>query len=329
MKKLLLILTIVLLAVGVSRAQNQTFLSHYQVAPIIANPAFAGFNLESQILFNARAQWTGFPDAPQSIGAQFHTNLGNTFGLGVAAYSESAARLTRTEAKLNFAFRIPLSDFNKNTISIGLSTEFQQQSIGNNTLFENFYQLGDNIIEGAADGRSIFDASFGVFGRFYFTSNEQEFMYAGLTMTNLVQARLDDISNNQQPAPSEEGGFLKHYLLMAGYRFIPGGDANTFYIEPSLMFRQIPNAPFQADINVRAGFGGDVLVAGLSYRSTDAIGVLLGTDFGNVNNNNNRNSGLKLFYTFDLSTQEFQSYNAGSHEITLAFGFGGTSKNGL
>lgn len=326
MKKLILLLLISMMAVGVSTAQNQTFFSHYQVAPIIANPAFAGFNLESQVLFNARAQWTGFPDAPQSIGAQFHTNLGETFGIGVAAFSESAARLTRSEAKLNFAFRIPLSDFNKNTLSIGLSTAFQQQSIGSNTLFENFYQLGDNIIEGAANGRNIFDASFGLFGRFHLTPNEQEFLYAGLTLTNLVQARLDDISNNQ-PTTTEEGGFLQHYLFMAGYRFIPGGDANTFYIEPSLMLRQIPNAPFQADINVRAGFGGDVLVAGLSYRSTRAIGVLLGTDFGNVNNNRNRNSGLKLFYTFDLSTQEFQSYNSGSHEITLAFGFGGGATN--
>jgi type IX secretion system PorP/SprF family membrane protein len=327
MKKLFLLLSISLLAVGVTTAQNQTFFSHYQVAPIIANPAFAGFNQESQILFNARAQWTGFPDAPQSIGAQFHTNLGQSFGIGVAAFSESAARLTSSEAKLNFAFRIPLSDFNKNTLSLGLSTEFRQQSVGNNTLFENFYQLGDNIIEGAANGRNVFDASFGVFGRFYLTSNEQEFLFAGLTLTNLVEARLDDIANNQQ-TPMEQG-FLQHYLFMTGYRFIPGGDANTFYIEPSLMLRQIPNAPFQADINVRAGFGGDVLVAGLSYRSTDAIGVLLGTDFGNVNNNNNQNSGLKLFYTFDLSTQEFQSYNSGSHEITLAFGFGGNSRNGL
>lgn len=313
-----------MLAAATLVGQNQTFFSHYQVAPIIANPAFAGFDQESQVLFNARTQWTGFPDAPQSIGAQFHTNLGQTFGVGVGAFSESAARLTRSEARLNFAFRIPLSDFNKNTLSIGLSTEFQQQNIGSNTLFENFYELGDNIIEGVADGRNVFDASFGIFGRFHFTDKADEYLFAGLTMTNLVQARLDMISDNQ-PISSPTEGFLQNYLFTVGYLFIPGGDANTFYVEPSVMFRQIPNAPFQTDINVRAGFGGDILMAGLSYRSTKAVGVLLGTDFGNIANNNNRNSGLKLFYTFDLSTRQFQSYNAGSHELTLAFGFGGKS----
>lgn len=322
MKKLILTLIISGLAIQFLAAQGQTFFSHYHITPIIANPAYAGFDNESQILFNARSQWSGFPDAPQAIGAQFHTNLGSSFGIGVGAYSESAARLTNSAAKLNFAFKIPLSDFNKNTLSLGLSTEIMQESLGGNTLFESFYQLGDNIIEGAVDGRNFFDASFGAFGRFYF-NNEQDFLYAGLTLTNLVQARLDDISTTAQT--TEEGGFLKYYMIMAGYRFSPGGDGNTFYIEPSIMLRQIPDAPFQTDINVKAGFGGDVLVAGLSYRSIDAIGVLLGTDFGNTNNNSNRNSGLRLFYTFDLSTQEFQSYTSGSHEITLAFGFGGDS----
>lgn len=306
-------------------AQGQTFFSHYHLTPIIANPAYAGFDNESQVLFNARAQWTGFPDAPQAIGAQFHTSIGKTFGIGVGAYSETAARLSMAAAKVNFAFKIPLSDFNKNTLSLGLSTEIMQESLGSNTLAESFYELGDNIIEGAVDGRNYFDASFGAFGRFYF-NNDQDFFYAGLTLTNLVQARLDNIST-QTTTTTEEGGFLKYYLIMAGYRFSPGGDGNTFYVEPSLMLRQIPDAPFQTDINVKAGFGGDVLVAGLSYRSTKAIGVLLGTDFGNVNNNTNKNSGLRLFYTFDLSTQEFQSYTSGSHEITLAFGFGGKTGN--
>ena len=320
MKRLILLSIICLVALNVY-GQEQTIFSHYHIAPIVINPAYAGFDGETQVLFNARAQWTGFTDAPQTIGAHFNTNLGNVFGIGVGLVSESAARLTNLRAKINYGFKFPLSEYNKNTLSIGFSTEFMQESVGNNTIFENLFELGDNIIESAVDGRNFFDASFGVFGRFYF-NNEQDHLFAGLALTNLVQARLDDITTEEV----DQGTFLDYYQLMAGYRFSPGGDGNTFYIEPSIMLRQFKDAPFQADFNVRAGFGGDVLVAGLSYRSIDMIGVLLGTDFGNSNNNNSKNSGLRFFYTFDLSTQQFQQFTSGSHEITLAFGFGGNDR---
>lgn len=322
MKKLIL-LSIICLAALKAYSQEQTIFSHYHIAPIVINPAYAGFDGETQVLFNARAQWTGFTDAPQTIGAHFNTNLGEVFGLGVSLVSESAARFNNLRAKVNYGFKIPLSQFNKNTISFGFSTEFMQESVSNNTLFENLFDLGDNIIEGAVDGRNFFDASFGVFGRFYF-NNDQDQLFAGLALTNLVQARLDDVAEDE--TTPNEGTFLSYYQLMGGYRFSPGGDGNTFYIEPSIMLRQAKDLPFQADFNVRAGFGGDVLVAGLSYRSIDMIGVLLGTDFGNTSNDNDRNSGLRFFYTFDLSTQQFQQFTSGSHEITLAFGFGGSNR---
>lgn len=319
MKKLILLF--ITLACGLQAfSQDEAIFSHYFLAPIIVNPAYAGFDGESQVLFNARAQWSGFPDAPQTIGAQFNTPIGKVFGIGVGLVSESAARMTNLSAKINYGFRFPLSEQNNNTLSIGFSTEFNQQSLGGNTLFESFYELGDNIIENAVDGKNFFDASFGVFGRFYF--GESDFFYTGLSITNLVQTRLDDIVTS-----NDTGSFLDYYLFMAGYQFSPGGDGNNFYLEPSVMLRQIKDAPFQADINLKAGFGGDVLVAGLSYRTIGTVGILLGTDFGNVRNDSNKNSGLRFYYTFDLSTQEFQQFTSGSHEITLAFGFGNQKKN--
>ncbi len=321
MKNLLLIICL-LLSYQVVSAQDHAIFSHYQVSPILVNPAYAGFDNEAQVIFNARAQWTGFPDAPQTIAANFNTRIGKVFGVGLGVISESAARMTRVGARANFGFAIPLGEQSLNTLSFGFSTELQQQSLGSNTLFESFYELGDNIIEGAVDGKNFFDASFGVFGRFYF-NNDEDHLFAGVTLTNLAQTRLDQVVTEE---PSSTASFLEHYLIMAGYRFSPGGDGNSFYIEPSIMLRQIENAPFQTDFNLRAGFGGDILVAGVSYRTIKAIGVMLGTDFGNSNNNDNRNSGLRFFYTFDLSTQEFQRFTSGSHEITLAFGFGGGNK---
>ncbi len=281
---------------GAVSAQDEAIFSHYNVAPIIINPAYAGFTGNHQILFNARAQWTGFPDAPKTLGVQYNGPIGDIFGLGVGVVTETAARMTRIRAKLNYAFRFTVSD--NVVLSTGFSTEFQQMSIGNNILGENFYQPGDGVIEDAVDGQQVFDASFGAWGSF------SERTFIGFAVTNLIQARLDNIVTSQ-----DQGSILDHYIVMAGHQFTfaQGG----FTIEPSIMMRQVKDAPSQLDVNLKAGFLQDQVLAGISYRTIGAVGILLGTEINNFN----------LYYTFDLSTEEFQQFTSGSHEFTLAFGF--------
>jgi hypothetical protein len=65
-------------------------------------------------------------------------------------------------------------------------------------------------------------------------------------------------------------------------------------------------------MNFKAGFIDDKLITGISYRSLGTTGMLLGT----------RWSFFELYYTYDLSLQRFQNYNAGSHEFTLGLTFG-------
>ena len=98
-------------------------------------------------------------------------------------------------------------------------------------------------------------------------------------------------------------------MFHLGHRFeIP--DLN-FSLTPSVLIRQIKDTPNQIDLNVKAGFLDDQLIAGLSYRDLRALGILLGTKLSN----------FYLYYSYDLSFQNFQQYNSGSHEVTLAFTF--------
>ena len=293
------------------KAQDEAVFAHYNIYPVLINPAATGFGNTHQIMFNARAQWTSFPDAPKTVGVQYNGPIGNVFGFGLGLTTESAASQTRFKANLNSAFRFGIGDNAK--LSAGFSFQYHQMSIGNNIFGENLYEIGDDIIEAFVNGQGEFDASLGVFGRFGQDGNT----FAGVSFINMVRSRLDDIVVSGQ----NDNALLSHYVVIAGHNLVFADGA--FSLEPSIMFRQVLDAPFQTDFNVKAGFLEDRVVAGLSYRTLGIVGVLLGGElrFGNQSGPVDDRSAVNLFYTFDLSTQEFQQFTSGSHEITLAFGF--------
>lgn len=294
------------------QAQDETVFAHYNINPVIINPAATGFDETHQILFNARAQWTSFPDAPKTVGVQYNGPIGNSFGLGIGVLTESAGSLTRFRARLNSAFRFEVSDNVK--LSTGFAFEFHQQSAGSNILGDAIYDLNDEVLSAIVDGRNEFDASVGVFGRFGRDQNT----FAGITLINMVRSRLDEIVI---ASDNNTNSIFSHYVMLAGHNF--SFNNGGFSIEPSVMIQQVMDAPFRADFNLKAGFLEDRVVAGLSYRTLGTVGVLLGGElrFGNQSGPVDDRSAVNLFYTFDLSTQEFQQFTSGSHEITLAFGF--------
>jgi type IX secretion system PorP/SprF family membrane protein len=295
MKKLLLLIASVVSFQFLS-AQDEAIFTHYHITPILINPSTAGFSDQHQLQLNARAQWTGFTDAPKTYQAIYNGPIGNTFGFGIGVLNESAAQLNRTRVQLNYAFRFNIKEDWR--LTTGFSTEFQRLSVSNDVANSNFFQAGDQLLEDFMDGRVVFDATAGIYGTF------RDKTYAGLAFSNLVRSRLDDIVGS-----GDQQSFFQYYLFHLGHEF-EVEDLN-FNIEPSIMIRQIRNAPFQVDFNVKAGFLQDQLIAGLSYRSIGALGVLLGTKL----------SGFNLYYSYDVSFQRFQKFSMGSHEFSIAFGF--------
>lgn len=294
MKKLIL-LTILTAAMVRLSAQDQAIFSHYNINPVLIHPAAAGFNEQYQVLFNARMQWTGFPDAPQTFMAQYNGPLGRSFGVGLGVLTESAAQLQRVRAQLNYAFRFQIQD--DWNLAAGFATELHQIRLTNDVASGPFVDLGDRIINANMDGVRFLDASVGIYGTF------RENTFGGVSFTNLVRSRLDDIGTDSRES------FFNYYVFLLGHRF-EVEDLN-FTLEPSMMVRQIRDVPFQMDVNLKAGFLDDQLVAGLSYRSLGSLGVLLGTQVSTFN----------IYYSYDVSFQRFQQYNGGAHEVTVALNF--------
>lgn len=297
MKKLILLLGLVSVLQTLVHAQDEALFMHYNISPILINPAAAGFDEAYNLQFNARLQWTGFEDAPKTFAARYNGPLGRTFGLGVGVFSETAAQMSRSKLQLDYAFRYPVNEDWK--LAFGFFTEFQQMRIDGDITDSPFYDPADALLVDLLNGKGQFDAALGIYGTF------RENTYGGITFNNLVSSRLSEIAG---VGTSES--FFSYYTFNLGHRFEL--TQQKVSLEPSILLRQIRNAPFQMDLNLKAGFLDEQLIAGLSYRAgLGAMGILLGTRLTNFN----------LYYSYDVSFQRFQKYNTGSHEFTVAFSF--------
>ena len=223
--------------------------------------------------------------------------MGDNFGLGVGVLSESAAQLQRIRAHLNYAFRFDIGDNVK--LAAGFQAEYEQMSLDNSVMSSNFVDFSDELVQNFMNGEGDFDAALGFFSSF------GENTRVGLSFTNLVRSRISQDTDES---------ILEYYTFFASHRL--NVEELDFSFEPSVMLRNVRNAPSQIDINLMARFMDNQLTTGLSYRSLGALGILLGTQL-----NMGETSDIQIYYSYDVFFQEFQSYNNGSHEISLILGF--------
>lgn len=301
MNKLLPTLILLLVALNVLRGQDEAIFNHYVQNPIILNPAAAGFADEYTAFLNARAQWSGFEDAPKTIALRVNGPVGQSFGIGGALFSESAAQQNRIKGQIDVAFRFGLGKEVKGVhpfqAAFGFFTQFQRLTLDPDIINNPQYEPGDIEIMSYLDGKTRFDAGVGIYGSYINGA------FGGFTINNLVSNRLNNISGR-----TTQEGFNFTFLLGQKFRV---ADLNV-NLTPSIMIRDVQDAPFMMDFNLQAGFIDDQFIAGLSYRYLGAIGILLGTKL----------NGFQLYYGFDLGFGGFQNYNSGSHEFTVGYAIG-------
>lgn len=308
MKKSLTLLSVFTIFAHLAVAQSNpgstittlsTVFSHYHINPILINPAFTAFNDVHTLQMNVRNQWTGFDGAPKSYGIGYNGPIGRTLGLGANIIAEDVGNQSIFRFQLNYAFRYQLRNVK---MAAGFSTDFYTVKEANTILESPLYESGDPIIEDAVDGNRIFDASLGLWSTF------KDNTFVGLTFNNLVVAKIGEIESGDP-----QGSLFRFVVLNFGHRFEI--EPYNFTIEPSMMLQRIKDKPFQADFNLKGSFINDKLIAGVSYRAGvgGAVGLLLGTNI----------DVFRIYYSYDVSFQNVQQYNGGTHEVTLTFDFSG------
>jgi len=285
---------IAMLAATTSYAQFDPTFTQYMFNELVINPAYAGSRecLSTTALY--RQQWVGIDGAPSTLTASVHAPLmQQKLGAGVSVINESIGVSKRTGVNLNGAYRIKM---NENTLAFGLQ-------VGLVSLSENLAQLSLTTDQQFANNTGRKTAPNFGFGAFYTAPK----WYVGLSIPRMIKNRLStangsgDVKNSLTPSDF-------HYYITTGAVF---DIAPSIKLRPNIMLKAVSGAPLQADLSANALFN-DFIWAGLAYRSSDAISMLLGAYI---------TKQLRLGYSYDYTLSALQDFNTGSHEIMLGYDF--------
>ncbi len=141
------------------------------------------------------------------------------------------------------------------------------------------------------------DAGFGLY------SYSDKF-FLGASIPQLFQNRLKLFETDTTEAV---GQLKSHIFISGGYKF-PFGDVE---VEPSFLMKVVSPVPVQFDLSAKVIYK-KMAWLGLSYRTYDALSVLLGYSYMEQ---------LFFAYSFDFTTSEIKNYISGTHEIMLGIRF--------
>jgi type IX secretion system PorP/SprF family membrane protein len=298
MKKILIILTVVTATFQLA-AQDESVYNHYLINKTLVNPAFAGALDQHQVFLNMRSQWVNFPGAPKTYSVSYNGPVLDKIGIGALIMSENIASINKIRAQLAYAYHYKTRNLK---LGMGFSTEIHRTSLSNDVLRSGLIDKNpDNLLNDAISGRTYFDATVGIQGLV-----NDRFMFS-IALPTLIRARLNGIGVDTSTSNIQKSTFLRQVNIMGGYKI----KTNDVTLEPSIMLRKSYNAPLLIDFNLMASLLDDKIKGGITFRPSYALAFSIGT----------RISKMLLFYSYEVSTQKFQQYSSGTHEITLGFDF--------
>jgi len=286
-----LLLTVIAFAVEAQQLPQYTqfFLNDY-----VTNPAIGGSKNAWVAGLNSRYQWVGIQDAPRTYILSLHGPVRKSrVGLGGYLFSDITGPTRRTGFSFSYAYHIPLSSSVK--LSLGASGGMVQFAVdGSKIDMKNVYDVAlSNTVQ------SIVTPDAGA-GAYLYGDN----FFVSLSAPQLLDNKLQFFENYDETTAR----MVRHYFAAAGYKFEV---VDNFYIEPSTFIKYVEPIPVQFNATLRLIFK-DVIWAGASYRSEDALGLLIGY---------NLQDNLTFGYSFDMPTSDIQNHTTGSHEVMLGIRF--------
>ncbi len=274
-------------------AQQEDAFAQFMYYKQAINPAQTGSSQGINITGLVRNQWIGLSGAPKWQSLLFSMPLlNNRVGVGGNIYRHTIGITQITGLDGSYAYRLPVP---RGFLSFGLQTSvrFMQQNFGLVTGTQPIEQ-DESIPVGL---QSKYLPNFGA-GVYY----ESKRAYVGLSVPRLLRSNID-FSDKGQLITRE----TQHYYFMAGAT-IPLGEACE--LNPQTLWRYLPNAPFDADINLSAIFKKKIS-GGLSYR--------IGSETAIVSTGLQLGDHLHLGMAFEASFSDIQKYNSGTAEVIIRY----------
>jgi len=291
MKKIFLYITIFLLLSLISKGQQIPNLTQYVFNLYSLNPAATGINESFPVSFCYRKLWAGIKGSPSIQYLSGHTKVSNDMAGGAKIFNFQTGPIRKTGIELTYSYHLPLNAEGLK-LSFGLSTMFYQFFLNKSALN---VEDPDDIIFTGSEKMIVPDATFGIF---LYSNN----YFAGLSIPQLfnrnIDLKTDKILQQKQ---------VRHYYLHGGYLFNFNEDWN---LEPSILMKFVEAGLFQIDLNFITSYK-KTYQFGLSFRSGDALMIILGYNFNNI----------RVSYSFDLIINKLRYDAFGSHEIMFQNNF--------
>jgi type IX secretion system PorP/SprF family membrane protein len=294
MKKIIIIFAALL---GITaKAQQDPMISQYMFNGLFLNPAYSGSHQYYTSTLMHRTQWVNFSGAPRTLLLAVDGALpvkSENMGIGLIVANDRIGATEQTDIYANYAYQLKLS---KGKLAFGLKAGVSNYIFKSANL--TVWDDNDEVFTGR---RTAWLPKFG-FGAYYYSDS----WYAGFSIPTLLAYD----AHHDFSFDVNQGTFLnRHYYVYGGYIFKLN---DNFKLKPSLLFKYLPAAPVEADINLNLLYK-DRFWFGASYRSMDAVVFMIEYQ---------TNSRFRVGYAFDLTTSKIRKYSAGTHEIMIGYDFG-------
>ncbi len=311
MKKKLLFFSLSLISVSASVfGQQDKLITHFMYDKMSLNPGETGLDQGICATTIYRNQWDKVNGAPNSAILNVEGNLAQynvPVGVGLSFYHDAIGFTRQNNLLLNFSYPVPL------TIGqLGIGLGVGMQNIGMNPDWVPPVTFNDPSLPTGFAATNL-DLNFGLYLKA--TSG----YYVGLSSTHLTAPGFEAVSSLNASTDPIIYNSVRHYYIMGGHRqanlFHQGGD-----LEGNILFRT-DAVKASADINVRYHYFGKAY-GGLTYRTSDAVAVMLGADIMKWINPPTKNAIFDHFivgYSYDITLNKLSNISQGSHEILLKY----------
>lgn len=288
----IIIITIIFAAtLNVLGQQDVTF-SQYTFDKLLINPAYAGSSKWMVGSIKNRTIISEIEGLPQSNLISFQAPLqAKNIGVGLKVIQDKIAVTNRIMATALFSYHI---GFGNGKLSFGLEGGF----INSNFKYSDLERIviDDPAIPPGDQSAFIPDFTTGVF-------YHSEKFYIGGSVSHLLDSKKEIPNYSKNQFYSQE----KNYYLTGGYYFEIDRD---IILEPGFLVKYVKGAPLQTDINILFTMI-DKFTTGISYRTGDAIMILLKVDV---------TKNIKIQYSYDYTLSDLTNYSSGNHEFALSYG---------
>jgi type IX secretion system PorP/SprF family membrane protein len=269
-------------------AQQDPMFSQYWVNSMILSPTHAGADSRTMLNITGRHQWINVDGAPQTYTLSLGGKINDKVGVGVSYIHDKIgfSQTNTINADMNYHLKL--------TQKWSLISGIRMTGLVNTLNLANVetVQSADPLFsENLSTGLKP-NVGFG----FMLTSDK---FYAGYSQPRTLNYDFSKSANiNTQ--------IIIHRFMYAGYNFNVRPD---YKLRPSVLVKEVANAPLQMDINLVNEFN-EKLLLGISARTNEGVGAMVG--FMNIHR-------MNIYYCYDYPLSAISMLSKQTHQITIEF----------